>query len=542
PDLIRYVKADSVRLRQVIMNLLSNAVKFTEKGEIELKVKAERLKEKDDIAIFKFSVRDTGIGIAEKQQKKIFDSFSQADPSTTKKYGGTGLGLTISNRLLEKMGDKLHLYSEADSGSTFSFSIELEVFQELIVPKLRLKEIKNVLVVDDNEKNRHILKDMLTSIGIKANLSSNGMEVLEILKDGRKYDTVIIDYSLPFMNGLEVLKQIRKTLKISSDECQAILLVDSSENTEIFDKSRELQLSYILSKPVKSHELLETLKKIENKEEEDFSTVESISGKDKIEDSALSNERYNILIAEDNKINMELAVTFVSSLLPKATITKAFNGAAAVTLYKASNPDLIFMDIQMPEKDGYTTTKEIREIETKTGKNVTIVALTAGTVKGERDICLKAGMNDYLSKPFREDELVTILKKWLTKKDSNSKKQKTEVYKEKESKHFDKAMLLKRISNNKELFDYLIEIAKDDFKPLITQLKESIKTRDYENVRISSHSLKGASRNINFDILGDYADEVESLAIEKKEWSSIDKNVQLIDKEFEYLLGMLDKI
>ncbi len=542
PDIVRYVNADSVRLRQVIMNLLSNAVKFTDVGEIELKVRAEKYNDDDHRVLLKIEVRDTGIGISEEQQKKIFESFSQADPSTTKKYGGTGLGLTISNRLLEKMGDQLHLVSNPEQGSTFSFAIDLEIADETEKPGKTIEKIKNALVIDDNEHNRIILKDMLAHKGIKTGMAANGLEGLELLQNSTDYDVIIVDYNMPFMDGLQVIKHIRNTLQFTEEKCPAILLYSSSDDTVVFQKCRELGIRFKLVKPVKLLELFNTLKKVEIDEFE----TESEQIENEIDDTRKSEGEYNlgsfnIMITEDNSINMELAVTFVSTLLPNSKITKAINGTEAVKLYGMFKPDLILMDIQMPEKDGYTATQEIREIEKETGKKTPIIALTAGTVKGEKDRCLAAGMNDYLSKPFKEEEILAAFDKWLKMEKPVKLKRKAEAPPEDNMiMHFDRETLLERISNNTELYEKLIDTVKADFPPLIEKIKESANRKEYKNVMASAHSLKGAARNMNFELLAFLTKQVEDMATEKEDWAGIERTIGKIDMEFELLKKELD--
>ncbi|MCX6252612.1 MAG: ATP-binding protein [Bacteroidetes bacterium] len=414
PDIIQFVMADSLRLRQIIMNLLSNAIKFTEKGEIEINVRAERFRKNENKALFRFAVRDTGIGISPDKQQKIFESFSQADPSTTKKYGGTGLGLTISNRLLEKMGDQLHLVSEPGIGSTFSFALELDVVEGK-VRKLKhgLTKVKKALIIDDNRQNCIILRNLLVHVGISADMGSCGQEGIKKLQDGNVYDIFIIDYHIPDMNGLAIIEKIHDLLKFKRNVPPAILLYDSSEDISIVQKDNESRSLYKLVKPVKIAALWEILNLVENKGlSPGLLPGISIESKYRSDQPTISG-KFIIMIAEDNRINMELAKVQISHLLPESKIITAVNGTEAVELYKKQTPDIIFMDIQMPEKDGYTASGEIRIFEQKSGKKIPIIALTAGTLKGEKERCLEAGMNDYLSKPFKEKEIRAVIEKWL---------------------------------------------------------------------------------------------------------------------------------
>jgi len=415
PDIIRYVMIDSLRLRQVIMNLLSNAIKFTEKGEIELNIRAERFNKKENRALFRFVVRDTGIGISPENQHKIFESFIQADPSTTKKYGGTGLGITISNRLLEKMGDELHLVSEPGFGSSFYFALELEVMEgkKSHLP-VRFKRIKRALVIDDNQQNGLILRNILDHFGTAAEIVNNGSEGIRKIGSNNHYDILIVDYNLhEEMNGLAVIENIHAKRNQPGEVPPAILLLTSSDEASIGQNFKESGSLFKLVKPVKMAALWGIINHIENKGISPDRLPRTGADKQFDAGQLAFRGKFTIMIAEDNRINMVLAVTQLSQLLPESKFIKASNGAEAVELFKQQKPDLIFMDIQMPEKDGYSASREIRSLESAEEKKIPIIALTAGTLKGEKERCIKAGMNDYLSKPFKEIEIRAIIEKWL---------------------------------------------------------------------------------------------------------------------------------
>jgi signal transduction histidine kinase/response regulator RpfG family c-di-GMP phosphodiesterase len=415
PDILQFVMVDSLRLRQVIMNLLSNAIKFTHNGEIELNVRAERFHKNSNKALFRFSVRDTGIGISPDKQLKIFDSFSQADPSTTKKYGGTGLGLTISNRLLEKMGDQLHVVSKPGAGSTFSFALELEVVDvKQKKAKPNYKKITTALVIDDNQTNCIIMRNILNYLGIKTQTTCCEADAINKFQGDLHYDFVIVDYPVPGLSGASLLKKFHDLMKQKETAVPVILLVNAAEDVKIPRKDKESGMLFKLVKPVKLGALSEILNWLENRGTTNDSPLPGTDSKNKISQATFAG-KFTIMIAEDNKINMMLAETQIRHLLPESKIVKAINGIEAVKLFKELNPAMIFMDIQMPEKDGYSATCEIRAIEEPTGKKIPIIALTAGTLKGEKERCIAAGMNDYLSKPFKEVEIRAIIEKWLGK-------------------------------------------------------------------------------------------------------------------------------
>lgn len=409
-DVPRLVWADSIRLRQILLNLLSNAVKFTMTGEIELKIELLNKTNPHDYC-FRFSVRDTGIGIEPQNQRRIFEAFSQEDSSTTKRFGGTGLGLTISNSLLGLMGSKLSLNSIADSGSIFFFDV---VFSTVAGEDQFIWEnaenIQNVLIVDDNMNNGWILKDMLTNKNIASTYVASGEEALALLAANQQYDVVLVDCQMPGWDGLETIRRIRTHDHKHLSQLPIILLNDSLEEEMLNSVGAELDIQHFLVKPVKIQQLFYTLSQLGIKSEPMPARIWMEPG--------LSNDGYGesnitVLIAEDHKINMLLVKTMLGKILPNAIIVEAVNGIDAIREYSANTPDIVFMDIQMPEMNGYESTKQIRKLENE--KRIPIIALTAGTVVGEREKCIDAGMDDYLTKPVLKDTLQETINKWLPK-------------------------------------------------------------------------------------------------------------------------------
>ncbi|MEJ2884140.1 PAS domain S-box protein [Pedobacter sp. GR22-6] len=401
-DLPRFIWADQVRLKQVLVNLLGNSSKFTEKGEIELKI--SQLESSGEEVTLRFEVRDTGIGIKPDKQTKIFEAFSQEDASTTKKYGGTGLGLTISNKLLGLMGSKLSLKSEFGKGSTFYFDLKVRAEHGDPIKWEDIDIIKRVLIVDDNENNRLILKRMLALKNIKSDEAKNGLEALEILdRNDEYYDVILMDYHMPYINGLDTVRKIREME--SNGRLHPIVLLHSSSDDElIINSCRELRIDQRLLKPIKIQEMFDMLSRIFKKREHNRYIYRETEQKKTL-------HHFKVLIAEDNAINMLLAKTVVRRIDPDAIIVEAANGLEAVEKFLGTKPDIIFMDIQMPEMNGYEAAKAIRKIG-NTDKHVPIVAITAGNVKGEREKCLKAGMDDFITKPFVEEAVIAIIDKW----------------------------------------------------------------------------------------------------------------------------------
>ncbi|MCH8569545.1 MAG: response regulator [Balneolales bacterium] len=412
PNSPSFIWADSVRLKQVIINLLSNASKFTNSGEIEFSVKVlseQTSNEWKNTVTMRFEVRDTGIGIPADKQKKIFDAFSQADGSTTRKYGGTGLGLAISNSLLKLMHTNLNLESEEGKGSRFWFDVTLPYSREKRNTLEELSKISHVLIVDDNENNARILQKVMDSRGISCDVLHCAADTLHHLRGTNwSYDALISDYHMPEMDGLEMIGLIREDLKIGSDELPILLLHSDANDRVIFDACERYGIQRQMNKPVSSTQLFEALSKLKS----------HVPKKTKVADSKQehwkSDTVFRILIADDNVANMVLAKALVKKFLPNAIISEAADGKEVVLQYKQEQPHLIFMDVQMPELSGYEATKRIRE--NYMDENTIIIALTAGAIKGEKERCLKTGMNDYLSKPINLQEMERQLKYYLVDK------------------------------------------------------------------------------------------------------------------------------
>jgi|GEM_PF-3593974 PAS domain S-box-containing protein len=411
PDLPTMVVGDSTRIRQVLVNLVGNAVKFTEKGEVSIKVERERTQtvEADRRVPLHFMVSDTGIGIPEDQIERIFDKFSQADTSTTRRYGGTGLGLTISRSLVEMMGGRIWVESEVGKGSTFHFTLNLvyqedrrEGRQEYAYPDF--KDI-SVLIVDDSSTNRFILNKTLSAWGFKVVEAGGGKEALSILKeDPKRFDLMIIDHQMPDVDGIEVIKSIRGHARFKG--LKVIIL--SSWGSISARLKESLDITETLVKPIKQSKLFNALLRVLRVGMAEVVSAEEVA----TEGGVRPKGEVRILLAEDNIDNQMLA----KRLLENAgySVEIAQNGEEAVEAFKRSNYDLILMDIQMPVMDGFEATSRIREIEKEGGKDRTpIIALTAHAMKGYREKCLEHGMDDYITKPLKRHVLYETIEKWV---------------------------------------------------------------------------------------------------------------------------------
>ncbi|MFN7312420.1 MAG: response regulator [Bacteroidota bacterium] len=482
PDIPAWVLTDTVRLRQILVNLLSNAVKFTHSGEIELKVQPLATGNKNKVKI-RFSVRDTGIGIEEKNQQRIFEAFSQADTSTTRKYGGTGLGLAISNRLLALMDSSLQLRSQVGKGSIFYFDIELTELQVEADNTNDYIAIKHVLVVDDNTNNRHILKEMLALKNITADLADNGYEAIGLLMKGNHYDAVLMDFNMPGMTGIDTIKEIRFGDKIKFHQQPVVLLYSSTDDEEITQACRDLDVQQRLVKPIKMQQLFQSLSKIKSAamDETDIFMQDTTTPE--------RNASLKVLVADDNSVNMFLAKIIVNDVLPNAVVIEAENGAMALQKFKTEQPDLVLMDIQMPEMNGYEASVAIREFE-EAGKHVPIIALTAGTLKGEKERCLAAGMDDYISKPVVRDSIANIIDRWLLKA-VNNQSNTPEIDTPKQPMHFNKDEIFKQFSFDSNTYNNFIRLLIDNLQTAKKSIVEVDTVAEYEMMVKEAHRIKG---------------------------------------------------
>jgi PAS domain S-box-containing protein len=408
PLLPSRVSGDPVRIRQVFVNLLGNAIKFTQKGEIFVSLKKASsmyVKEGKKFIDIDLSVRDTGIGIPKEKLIKIFDSFTQADSSTTRKYGGTGLGLTISKSLTELMDGKLSVESEAGRGSTFTLRLPLEIVNsEPQITGAYRPPLQKVLIIDDNASNRWLMQEIFRYFSIPCETAASGREALAIIqriqKNKEPLDVILTDHHMPEMDGIQLVQEIRKTFK---DYEQAVILMLSSIEKQMFQRQGEkLGIHSFLSKPVKLYELYALLSAMFTTGKQQPEKINIIPTIEKITDAA------TIMVVEDEPINMML-ITEVLGKMGFAVI-KATNGKQALELLQQQDPQLIFMDVNMPEMDGFTTTRLIRQLP-EPYSLIPVIALTADAMQGDKEKCIEAGMNDYISKPFKLEEIEAVLKK-----------------------------------------------------------------------------------------------------------------------------------
>ena len=497
PNLPRFIYTDSVRLKQILVNLLGNASKFTKEGEIELKIEA--VATNDDSVTVRFGVRDTGIGIKREKQGKIFEAFLQEDASTTKKYGGTGLGLTISNKLLALMGSQLQLESEPGVGSLFYFDITVQSEQGEAIMWENIDQINNVLVVDDNANNRTILTQMLLLKNIKTKEASNGFEALQLLASGETYDVILMDYHMPFMDGLETIRKIRNNLFESSDQQPVIILHSSSDDGTLIKECEELQVSHRVIKPVKMQDIYGVLSRLYKKETATIKTAE--------QQSEITSGRFTILVAEDNSINMLLARTIIKKIAPNANLIETKNGIEAVNYCKKEIPDLILMDVQMPEMNGYEATQQIRLI---TDTHIPIVAFTAGNVKGEREKCLASGMDDFVVKPVVEEDILAILNKWLNL-DRLNYTEDGDANPNDGTIHLNLSKLKVALGDDPEILKQALGLIENEMDNSLFVMRQALKDQDLQKLNGAGHKLYGTATSAGMVELAKLANTIEHL-------------------------------
>jgi two-component system sensor histidine kinase/response regulator len=422
-DVPSYVIGDSLRIRQIIVNLVGNSIKFTERGQVELVVALEAQNLGDhsnnlgdqpnnDELQLHFTVSDTGVGIASEKQKLIFEAFSQADSSTTRRFGGTGLGLTISSRLVEAMGGKIWVESEQGKGSNFHFTVCLGVdHQATTAPRTEEMPLAGipVLVVDDNFTNRRILTEMFWMWEMKPTEAASAQEALTHLRRaserGNPFALVVTDVHMPEMDGFDLAERIKDTPNLGS---VVILMLTSGENRGDIQRCRDMGISAHLMKPVRRVELRTAINKAMRYPSEGASETDRLLPVSEVA-LRLAPEwlRSRILLAEDNIVNQRLAVR----ILEKGghSVVIAGNGKEAMAALQRETIDLVLMDVQMPEMDGFEATMAIRRDEAGKNRHIPIIAMTAHAMTGDRDRCLAAGMDSYISKPIRALDLLSLI-------------------------------------------------------------------------------------------------------------------------------------
>jgi polar amino acid transport system substrate-binding protein len=513
---------DPLRLGQILINLSNNAVKFTDGGEIV--VLTELVKKDKAQVTLKFSVKDSGIGMTDAQAAKLFQPFMQADTSTTRKYGGTGLGLTISKRLAEMMGGEIWVDSEQGRGSTFSFTANFGLGKERAKkqykPASELRGMK-VLVVDDNATSREILQEMLESFTFEVTVAASGPEGISELESAnadKPFELVVMDWKMPGMDGIEASRRIKEHGGLS--KIPAIVLVTAYGREEVMQQAEKVGLEGFLLKPVSPSMLFDVILQAFG----EAVPTSRVAKRCEQETEALEHIREaNVLLVEDNEINQQVAKEILEGA--GLNVKVAADGQEGVTAVKESNYDVVLMDVQMPVMDGYTATQEIRNLKSEI-RNVPIIAMTAHAMAGDEEKSLKAGMNGHVTKPIDPDQLFSTLQKWIKPGERRGPVQKPEapdVHPESDVTQqvedvlpeylpgFDLVDGLKRLQGNKTLYRKLLLNFATDYGEVANQIRETLDAKDLKQAHSLIHNLKGLAGNLAATGLQAAAIEIEKL-------------------------------
>jgi two-component system sensor histidine kinase/response regulator len=540
PEVPDTLVGDSHRLRQIIVNLVGNAIKFTQAGEVVVRVAVES--RTDDQVYLHFTVTDTGIGISRDKQQRIFQAFTQADGSTTREYGGTGLGLTISKRLVQMMNGRIWVESEERKGSTFHFTAVFDVQNSpsakpapLAPPDLNGLR---ALVVDDNATNRRILQDMLSNWQMRPTAVDNGRAALELLRrasaESDPFPLVLADFHMPEMDGLEMAEHITNDPGLSG--VNIIVLSSAGTRTEV-ERWREMGVSTFLTKPIKQSDLMDAILRTTN-------PASIPQGQPATEESEAANRSasrsLHILLAEDNPVNQKL----VQIMLEKRghTVVVVNDGQEALQALDAGTFDLVLMDVQMPRMDGFEATAVIRRVEKMGHRHIPVVAMTAHAMAGDRERCLAAGMDDYVSKPILAKALLEVVDA-VTGRAARADGSEINGVAGKESQDIvmDLAEALERIGGNADLLIDVAVVFQQDSRQLLAEMRPAIQQADCKAVEKAAHKLKSSTGIFCAHAASGAAKRLETISREG-DLQQTAEALTLLEAEMTRLLPVIDSL
>jgi two-component system sensor histidine kinase/response regulator len=531
---------DGNRLRQVLLNLIGNAIKFTEAGEVIVRVRAQETDH--EAVVIDFEIADTGIGIAPEKQQKIFQAFEQADSSTTRRYGGTGLGLTISSRLVEMIGGKITVESELGRGSTFRFGARFGRSSRLAAAPAQPPVVdlhgQRVLIVDDNATNRTILQGWASGWGMIPTLTADVPAAMSALWRGvaskEPFALVLLDARMPGTDGLELAKGISQTPELST--CRIILLT-SDDRPGDARRYRELRISAVLMKPVQQEELLDNIYRVLSHEAVGIEIAESIrtTAPDSVHKPAApaaerSSRRLTVLVAEDNKFNQHV----IQRMLERRghTVRVVPNGSETLAALEQNKFDLLLLDVNMPEMDGFEVIRTIREREKTSGNHLRVIALTALSGKRDRERCIEAGMDDFLAKPVRAAEVYAALERVIAAHPIAQ----PDAYAG-SSALIDPAIVLSGCDGDATLLADMIQLFEEEAPKLLARVEAAMRSSDAEQLRTAAHSLRGLVSSFSTSA-ANAAQALEQLGIEGRAGEAA-KQYQVLDQAVRELRTIL---
>ena len=508
PEVPAFVTGDPGRLRQIILNLIGNALKFTGQGEVVLKVEAELLEEK--FSTLHFMVNDTGIGISSDKLEAIFESFSQADTSTTRVFGGTGLGLTISRCLIQMMGGRIWVESIFGKGSCFHFTARFAEAtspapqRTIAIPSSALVGAR-ALIVDDNRSNRRILEGILNRWGIVTLAACDGEEALSFyqaaIDDRQPFNLILADRHMPKMDGFTLVERLKE--KSAATSSTIMMLTASGLRVDAL-RCRTLGIATHLFKPIRRSKLREAIIRVLSAHPPEGST--GMITRASLREQADGSRTLKILLAEDNLVNQKLA----TRLLEKRdhSVTVVLNGREALGALEKNSYDLVLMDMQMPEMDGFEAVRALREKEKSTGKHQPVIAMTALAMADDREHCMAAGMDGHLSKPIRPQELDEILDEFLAPKEELLTRSDPAPI---PNNSIDVIPLLDLIDDDRALLAELVEIFRKEYPHNLQAAQRAIDLQKPADLERVAHALKGALGNFSAIDASALAAELEAI-------------------------------
>jgi signal transduction histidine kinase/DNA-binding response OmpR family regulator len=536
PKLPDVFVGDPTRLRQVVVNLVGNAVKFTEHGEVVVRVVEERW-DGDQITLH-FTVSDTGIGIPEEKRESIFLSFTQADGSTTRKYGGTGLGLTISRQFIERMGGRIWVESSVGKrGTTFHFTAPLKLSSpaSLKSPMADLESLQGlpVLVVDDNLTNRGILEEMLRRWGAKTVLADGAAEAMAALErahqSGEEFKFILLDVCMPDVDGFALCERIRHRPGMSNI---TVMMLSSVARRQDAIRCQELGVVAYLTKPVDWNELRKLIASVLT-ENADGATAKASHTSERV---AKNRRGLRILVAEDNEVNQELALSLLKRYGHSARLAR--DGREALGAWGTEPFDLILMDVQMPVMGGFEATSAIRQKEAKTGMHIPIVAMTAHAMKGDREKYLAAGMDAYIPKPISVKDLLATIDVVAGHSERRQRSPESETASVPSPTHslslVDRDALLSRVGGDTELLRRMVSIFLTDAPERLGAIRAAVESQNSESLARLAHRLKGAVSNFSSESVSRAVRQLEIMA-EQRDFSNALAAYQDLEKMIEQL-------